>query len=91
MIQYVEQFRPELDIEFLVVNVIVFEDRQVEISEAGSDRDIPSAIAQSCGWLRRGETLRFDVVNRVAGIHGIIAPGQLQAVREVEGRGIIHS
>ena len=89
MIQRIEQFNPKLNVDSFVVDVIVLEQRHVKIIETGSDGDISSAIAQSGGRLWRDETLRLDVVSRVAGIHGIVATSQAQPVGKVKCRGVI--
>jgi hypothetical protein len=91
MIQDIEQLCPELDVDFHVVDIVIFEDYQIEITHAGSDGDVSTAISQTRARLRRRETLRFDVVGRVSAIYGIVATGQVQAVGKVECAGVIHS
>ena len=46
MIQNVEHFRSELHIDSLVVDVIVLEQRYIEIVDTGTYRDVSTAVAQ---------------------------------------------
>src|SRR5882724_13179181 len=68
VVQRIKQLHAELDVEFLIVNVVVLEPGQIEIVQARPDGDVAATIPQSRGGLRRRETCRLDVLICAAGV-----------------------
>jgi hypothetical protein len=78
VVQRIEQLHAELDVQFLIVNVVVLEQRKIEIVQARGDGDVTAAIPKQRRWLRRHEACRLDVVTCVAGFTGLLQPGRFK-------------
>ena len=70
MIEHVEEFRSELNVEALrnLLDLIVFEQRKIKVPKAGTDQAVSAPISHSRRGGRKRETLCLDVIHRVAGI-----------------------
>ena len=99
MIQDIEKFRPELDVEPFA-NLVVLNERQVEVAYSWPDDAIASAVAQArrlCGryrgtaGIRRNKTLCLDVMVRIAGIDGILTLWRVYAVGHIKRVDVSHS
>jgi len=72
MIQDIEEFRPELNIEVLrnTRNTIVLEKGKIEIREARTNQTIAARVSQSRGWSGKCKAFCLDVMHWIAGMDG---------------------
>ena len=72
MIQYVKKFRSKLDVETIgdALNSIVFEDRGIEIDQAGPYQRVTPQVSAKGDRIGHAEALRLNIVVGVARIYG---------------------
>src|SRR6266550_1639732 len=99
MIQNIEKFRTELDVESFA-DLVVLNEREVEVAYARPNDAITSAITQSrrlcrryrgTAGIRRNKTLCLDVMVRIAGIDRILTLRRVYAVGHIERVDVSHS
>ena len=71
MVQNVEKLGPKLNVEAIrdPLNVVVLEQREIEVHQSWSYECVPSQIAAECKGIGDGEALRLDLADRIPRIH----------------------
>src|SRR5713101_4754231 len=86
VIHNIEKLGPKLRVEAIgdSFDVVVLEQREIEVHQSGSDECVPAQIPSECNGIREREALRLDVADGITRIHRRTTTWAGSQVRDID-------